>query len=89
MTKTINLKFAKNSHYDYLGMHVSDEMKISELLNIIGANEIAECNHINGHIKLNEKYKNSGELNDKSTYEVHTLNTDRTLKLIKDYKDHN
>lgn len=87
MPKTIHicLKFPVNSHYDYLGMRVPEEMEASELLKMIEAKELAECNHTNGHLKFKEHYRNSGELNDRGKYEVHTDNLNKTLEAIKNY----
>jgi len=86
MTKNICLKFATNSHYDLLRMHVPEDMEASEFLKIIEANELAECNHTNGHLRFKEHYRTSGELNNRSIYEVHTDNLDNSLKLIMGYR---
>lgn len=87
MTKkiSINLKFPVNSHYIYSGIHISNRMQVSGLLRLIKAKELAECNYSNGQARHHEHYKNSGELEDRGTYEVHTNNLDKTLELIKNY----
>lgn len=89
MEKTIHLKFPKNSHFIYSGMHVPEKMDISELLKIIGANELIGCNHCSGHTNFNESYRSSGELEDRSTYDIHTDNPDNTLNLIRNYNHKN
>jgi hypothetical protein len=87
MTKIIHLKFAVNSHYDYSGMSIPKGMDTSELLGILGAKELIDCDHCTGRPKFNEKYRKSGKLEDRGTYEIHTDNPlDETLRLINEYK---
>lgn len=89
MEKRIHLKFLRNSHYDYLGMHIPEKMEVSELLKIIRASELLECNPCSGQIKSNKAYKSSGKLEDRRTYKIHTNDLDRTWKLIKSYNNNN
>jgi hypothetical protein len=89
MEKIIHLKLSTNSHYDYFGMHVPKEMDSSELLKIIGATELIRCDHCTGNPRFNEKYRNSGKLEDRGTYEIHSDDIKNTMDLIQDYKDKN
>ena len=92
MTKQICLKFLRNGHCGYHGMRINkenEEIGISELLKIIEAKELIECKHSNGHVNHKEPYINSGELNNRSVYEVRTEDFERTLKLIRKYNHKN
>lgn len=89
MEKHICLKFLRNGHYDYQGMHINEEIEISGLLKIIEAKELIECKHSNGHVNHKEPYINSGELNNRSVYEVRTEDFERTLELIRKYNHKN
>lgn len=87
MEKRIHLKFQNHCHFDFLGMHIPEKMEASELLKIINADGLRESNE--KHKKHDESYKNSGELKDRDTYEVHTDNLDETLDSIKKYNHNN
>jgi len=87
MKKRIELIFPKNDHHVYLGINISRRLQVSGLLKRIKAEELVECNHFSKHAKLNNSYKKSGKLEDRKLYLVHTNNLDRTLDLIKNYKN--
>ena len=87
MKKRIELIFPKNDHHVYLGINISRRLQVSGLLKRIKAEELVECNHLSKHAKSNDSYRNSGKLEDRRVYLVHTNNLDRTLDLIKNYKD--
>ncbi len=89
MEKKIEIKIPKQHGDVYLAMHVPENMGASELLRVINANELAEFNIQSGHLKLNEHYRNSGELEDRSLYDIHTSDPDKTVDLIQKYKHRN
>jgi hypothetical protein len=88
-TITIHLKFPKNSHHVYSGIHLPKKMQIPGLLKIIGANELIGVNPCSGHTNLNESYRSSGELENGGTYEIHTPDLEKSLELVRDYNHEN
>ena len=89
MEKKIEIKIPKHNYNIYLAMHIPESMEASELLKIIEANELAEFNIHSGHIKFKGEYRNSGELENRMVYDVHTSDPDKTINLIKNFNNKN
>lgn len=66
-------------------MHLSRRIGIPGLLKIIGAKELIACDSCTGHQKFHEQYRNSGELENKTVYDIHTNNPNKTVNLIQSY----
>lgn len=82
MQISLQLILPKQYGDTYLAVPIPEELKRSELVKIIGAREIKECNGFSGNGK-------SEELHNHSKYNVLTDNIDNTLRSIKDYKNRN
>jgi len=82
MEKKIELKIPKPHGDVYMSVSVPQEMKASGLLEMIGANKITEFNPLSGHDKLEE-------LKNHAKYKVSTDDFNRTLDLIRNYKNRN
>jgi hypothetical protein len=86
MTKKISLIFPKSSYHIYHGITLPREMGVSELLKIIGATELVECDINSAHIDARGSFRDSGELENKNEYLVHTNNLKNTLNFIQKYR---